>query len=110
MIVCPCCNRPMDVDHVPIEVLTEGRLEPQMRKIVTALAKAYPRSVSVPAIFDVLYGDDPNGGPDDPRSVVAVRICKLRTQIEKYGWTVPTNKGGPGSYGRYRLAPVEKAA
>lgn len=108
-VPCPCCNRPMDAAYAPIESLSEGRLEPQMRAIVSALSKAYPRPVSHSALFDILYGDDPNGGPENPRNVVAVRIWKVRKQIEKYGWTIPHNNGGIGSNGRYRLAPIGAA-
>ena len=105
-VLCPTCHRPMSA-HAPVDALKDARLEPQCRLIVDLLASAYPRAVSLERIYDELYGFDPNGGPDNPSGVVAVRITKLRRQIEPYGWTVPYNRGLGGS-GRYRLAPIEE--
>lgn len=108
-VLCPCCNQAI-AGRAPIEALSEGRFPPQMRTIVDVLSKAYPRPVSMGNLIDALYGNDPNGGPDDPEQVIRIRICSLRPQLEQYGWAIPLSTGGPGNYGRYRLAPIGGAS
>lgn len=76
------------------------------RKIVESLARAYPRAVEKSALIDLLYDDDPQGGPDDPGNVVSTLVCRLRSKLPNYGWTIPRNKTGAGAYGRYRLVLV----
>lgn len=88
-----------------MKALADAGLQPQIRQIVDALALAYPKWVSVAALFNVLYSDDPNGGPDSGYRVIITRICHTRTAIRPLGWTV--SKQGPGSSGRYRLQKIE---
>lgn len=107
-VLCPTCHRPMS-EHAPADALKDARLDPQCRIIVTELVAAYPKSVPTVRLFDALYFDDPNGGPDNPRSVVAVKISNLRRQLKPYGWTVPKINIGEGLHGRYRLEPIEEA-
>lgn len=101
---CPTCGHLLSA--IPVAGVSEVPLEGQARKIVELLAKAYPKSVSRTAIWDALYGDDPNGGPDNPDAVINVRIYRLRRQLAPYGWTIPRASTGRGNHGRYRLAPV----
>ncbi|MFC3208124.1 helix-turn-helix domain-containing protein [Aquamicrobium soli] len=100
-IHCPTCGHELAV--MPLAGVSEIPLEGQARAIADLLAKAYPKSVSRTAIWDALYGDDPNGGPDNPDAVINVRIYRLRKQLAPYGWTVPKASPGRGNHGRYRL-------
>jgi hypothetical protein len=40
-------------------------------------------------------------------NAIAVRINKIRNAIERFGWTIPRQRGGVGIQGLYRLAPIE---
>jgi len=105
---CPTCGH--DLDAPPsVASLASARLRPQDRKIVDALSRAYPRAVRTSALVDALYGDDPNGGPEDPSQVIAVRIYTLRRLLPQFGWTVPNAKVGRGNYGEYRLEKIGSA-
>lgn len=97
----------MESDRAPIEALSAAPLSRQQRKIVDALAGAYPRRVAHQFLFDRLYDDDPEGGPLNPSNVVAVQITRLRRVLPKYGWTIPSNRSGPGVQSTYGLAPIE---
>lgn len=108
MLTCPCCGGPM-ASQAPVEALSQAPVPNQQRRILDALASAYPNDVTKAQLIDALYWDDIDGGPDDPSNVIGQQICRLRPVLASYGWTIPTAKGGRGSYGRYRLMPLEKA-
>lgn len=100
---CPTCGQALPTGTVPIEALLDIRAEGTMLKIIEELIRAYPRRVSIANIVDALYGDDPNGGPDDPRAVIRVLISRLRPILAGYGWTIPKNTSGFGAHSHYRL-------
>jgi DNA-binding response OmpR family regulator len=105
--LCPCCNRPMEDSRAPIEGLAGAALTNQHRQMVAELVRAYPQPVSRDRLFDILYGLDPDGGPENVGNNIAVRIHKIRKAIELFGWTIPKQHGGTGLQGFYRLAPME---
>ncbi len=45
-----------------------------------------------------LYGNDPNGGPDDPDGVVKVLMCRLRKRLHVYGLTILSDAKQLGHY------------
>jgi len=97
----------MESDRAPIEALSAAPLSRQQRAMLESLIKAYPRSLGRDHLFELLYQLDPNGGPDDIANSVAVRIHNIRKIIERFGWTIPRQRGGTGIKGFYRLAPIE---
>lgn len=52
-------------------------------RIFELLARRKGRTVPEEAIHDMLYGADPNGGPDTP--VIKVLICKARKKLREAG-------------------------
>lgn len=50
-------------------------------RILRRLAASQGRIVSETALIDVLYGDDPNGGPDDPGDCIRTFIKRLRRRL-----------------------------
>lgn len=105
MITCPCCHRPMEGHTAPLEVLSEVPARGQVRRVLTALCEAYPRTTTSKAIADDLYASDPDGGPMDPLDAVHTIIRKLRKRLPEYGWTISDGKQ-QGTKGRYRLEPA----
>lgn len=106
MTICPTCGHSMNAGRAPIEALSGAPLGRLERLIVNVLVRAYPRAISRQIIVDYIYGDDPNGGPDNPDNIVSVLMVKLRRKLPQYGWTIPNNRNGSGNYGRYRLEPL----
>jgi hypothetical protein len=107
-VVCPTCGHELVAGHAPIEALASAPLEGLMRRIVDALATIYPRSMDMSALVDVVYANDPNGGPESAAGTIRTVIARMRRILPRYGWTIPANGGGLGSYGRYRLEPVRE--
>lgn len=105
MTQCPCCGQETAAVRMPITSLREAPLSHQQRTIVDTLARAYPRTLPVEALIAALYDDDPDGGPLDPKRIIAVQIFRLRQLLPSYGWTIPSSVCGRGNKGRYRLEP-----
>jgi DNA-binding response OmpR family regulator len=65
-------------------------------------------------IFDHMYGDDPDGGPEYGNDIIDVLVCRLR----KKGWPIETEWGrgyiirwqrpAPGETGAREFAPVKR--
>jgi hypothetical protein len=106
MTLCPCCGQPIHAPRVPIEALEAAPLQPQQRIILRRLVRVYPRWATRDQLFDELYGLDPNGGPEQVTNAISVRIHGIRKVIERYGWTIPPQKGGMGVQGHYKLEPL----
>lgn len=101
---CPTCGH--ETSHrAPIEGLTSAPLGPVERRIVEALARAYPRYISVDRLADIIYGNEAGGGPDNPRTTISVIMIHLRKKLPLFGWTIPKARVGPGSEG-YHLEPL----
>lgn len=52
-------------------------------RIFELLARRKGRTVTEGAIYDALYGADPNGRPDTP--VIKVLVCKMRRKLREAG-------------------------
>lgn len=61
------------------------RLQPQVFTIATILFDRPRRLVSTEWIFQVLWGNDPNGGPLTARRAVNVQVCHLRAALRELG-------------------------
>lgn len=105
---CPTCGH--EVTEVPVKALCDGLMSATQRKIVSALAAAYPRSLDMPQLIDRVYADDIDGGPEAASNVMHIMLLRLRRSLPAYGWTIPKNKCGRGNVGRYRLEKVAKGA
>lgn len=104
-MLCPCCNQSVDqpppVDSLTAVLAPHGHVS---RRILELLSGAYPRAIAGPRLTELVYENDPDGGPEG--NSMQVVIWHLRKKIEPYGWTIPLAQHGTNSAG-YRLAPVE---
>lgn len=57
-------------------------------------------------LFDLLYGDDPDGGPDGGLSMIAVRMSQLKASLAGLGLKVHSQKNG--GIRRYWIAPIQQ--
>lgn len=83
--VCQCCGHP-----VP-EFDTLRGLTPGQQKIFDALDNAGQRGLTRRQLFDRLYGDDPNGGPDSI-GVLNVQRAKMRDTLAAHGMQIVTTQ------------------
>jgi predicted transcriptional regulator with HTH domain len=99
---CPTCGHTI---HAAPDIygLRSVRLSPSEAKMLEILSDIYPMGRSISYFVEALYSHDPNGGPLQPRSVVAIFAHRLRQKLKPYNWTVSKSKGGIYSVGFYKL-------
>jgi hypothetical protein len=96
---CPNCGyRHADVDYA--SELDGIKISPRRRDVILRLQQAKGAYVSVSAMFDFLYGADPNGGPVS--NALLSHIAMVRTKIEPLGWTIENDRARG-----YRLVRVK---
>jgi hypothetical protein len=89
MIPCPLCNQRVSV--LPLDRLIETRrLRPMEECILRAVWEGKGRPVQSERIFDVLYADDPNGGPAPSKMYAAFysALSSLRARLDASGVTI----------------------
>lgn len=72
------------------------RIRRMEARLLALLVERAPRSMAAGDIIDVLWGDDPNGGP--AAQSIRVRVCYLRRRLEEgdVGGTVSRARSGAG--------------
>lgn len=89
---CPCCNQPLpdtDVRWDPrTRVLARKgeavKLSGIQARVFDVLWRAQPERVPTKSIFERVYADDPDGGPESP-NIVAVVLCRVRKMVAPLG-------------------------
>ncbi len=76
-------GRKRDGNKFPRAIIT-----PQQTRILELLVKR--GSVHRDQIFAMLYGDDPNGGPDHPTRTLSVQMFKMRRRLLSYNIHIET--------------------
>ena len=98
--VCHCCGAPLPdlpVDHLAAQV------SPIMAAVIRAVARR--PGIGSARLADIVYADDPNGGPDFAVISVRTAICRENKKLAKSGWAV---KADIGASRGYRLVEVER--
>lgn len=70
----------------------EMNLPRRERQILNLLLRAKGRSVFSVKLVDELYGDDPDGGPDNAEGCVQSHISKLRRKLRPRGWLIDSRR------------------
>jgi DNA-binding response OmpR family regulator len=96
---CPCCGQTLPSAY---DVAAEAaRLSHKQRALFNILAARNGRTVRHDFIHEVLWGDDPNGGPNDARNVLAVMVNHANSRLSAVGYRI-RNVWGVG----YRLEAI----
>lgn len=88
-MACPCCSQA--VAAAPIEVITARRnLTSLQAEILRAVWNGKGMPVPTERIFDAMYADDPDGGPEAARmyATFKVSLVHLRARLEGSGVAV----------------------
>lgn len=88
---CPCCGGEMEGGSP--EVVLDAGLTPLEMAIMTPLVKAYPRGMTARQLADIVYAEDPNGGPLQADRCIAVHMFYIRAKIKPLGWHVGGVRG-----------------
>lgn len=85
-IPCPCCKHPISAPDVEI-VIDHFRLPPMQAAVLRAVWRGKGMPVMPERIFNVIYADDPDGGPS-PGTMYRnfkVTLCHLRKRLAGTG-------------------------
>jgi hypothetical protein len=96
MKCCPTCGQELPKIGLP-EGLTLNNGD---YVIYNAVQRAGKNGLSSTRLVDILYGADPDGGPQDASSVARKRICDLNRKLRpfKQRLLAPRGAGGPKNY------------
>ena len=90
---CKACGHPLPDDFVP-----GLRLVGMQKRILEIVSKRTPAGVSARELVDLVYQDDPNGGPEAADVSVKTTICRLNKTLKEHGLRI-TGKRGSRSLG-----------
>lgn len=74
--------------------------------LIERLTEAYPRYVHIKQLVATLYGNEVDGGPDEPEVIVRILVSQLRKLLPRYGLTIENRGRGRGGWAEYRLIPT----
>jgi len=88
-IGCPCCKRPVGVPDLAV-IMDYYDVPPLEGAILTAVWRGKGLPVPTERVFDVMYSDDPDGGPEPARMYQAfkVSLCHLRQRLKGSGVSI----------------------
>ncbi|MBN8935187.1 MAG: hypothetical protein J0I13_02515 [Rhizobiales bacterium] len=89
MTACPCCNQPVAAPLLN-DVIVAHRLSGFEESILRAVWRGKGHPVSTERIFDAMYADDPDGGPEPPTMYKYFRIglSRLRARLKGTGVSI----------------------
>ena len=96
--LCPTCRRPY-----PPRLIVHG---PVRQRIVNLVASR-PDGITRGELLDLVYADEPNGGPDNPNTI-SVLIKHANEELVAQGFRIEPAWLGRGA--RYRLVRVAEPA
>lgn len=93
---CKCCGHPLAPKDA-VNVLT-----PLQQRIFTCVRRAGTNGIASRDVFDIVYQDDANGGPEN-MNIISVVANQANRRLAPFGLKI-TGKRGPG--GRLTLQRV----
>lgn len=78
MNTCSCCGQTLPDEDVPWNFFQGNR-----RKIIERIRKAGKNGCTRQMIFNHLYADDPDGGPNWAHNIIAVYISQINKELRK---------------------------
>jgi hypothetical protein len=100
--LCPTCGHPVTV-LLAVEKLGVI-LAPRQRQLYELVEKAGTAGIAAGAIFERMYANDPDGGPDSGSSIVSVMVRQLNKKLYTTGLEIRSSRG---PYALYRLVNTE---
>lgn len=88
-IQCPCCRQRVHVPDVEI-IIDHYGVTAGEANVLRAVWRGKGLPVQAERIFDVMYADDPDGGPSPSRmySAFKVALCHLRKKLKGSGVSI----------------------
>jgi hypothetical protein len=96
--LCPTCRRPF-----PPSLIVHG---PVRQRVVDLIANR-PDGITRGELINLVYADDPNGGPDTPNTI-SVLVKDANKELAAQGYCIEPAWLGRGA--RYRLVRIAQEA
>ncbi|RJT42032.1 winged helix family transcriptional regulator [Mesorhizobium waimense] len=108
MSACPCCGF-REGTGSPVEIGKTIRLTRKERALFAIFAGNFGKFLSAGEIVDVLYADDPDGGPEMAENSLSVGMRNFKEKIRARGLDIDV-KLGRGGGRRMTWAKTGRAA
>lgn len=97
--VCKCCGQTLPDLSLPDGLKLSGK-----RKLLfTAVNRAGQHGITTSRLFDALYGDDPNGGPNTGTRIISTQVFFVNKRLKDMGWRIKGGHTGHGVETVYKL-------
>lgn len=93
---CPSCGRTLPRDWLALGSNTIP-MRGKQRILYDAVLKSGDAGISRDRLMDLMYGDDPNGGPDSYNTFSAI-IRHINNKLEKAGRKIKSTGMGQGEH------------
>lgn len=107
---CPCCGQAVDGLADPRPVLDMLALPPIERRIADRLVTRFGRWVLDDALVSAMYDGRVDGGPDNTRNNLRVRLYHLRLRLSGTKLVLETAAGRGSGGRRLRWRPEQEVA
>ena len=98
---CPTCHQTLP-NPLPHDLQFRGVKNLILRRV----HKAGGAGIRSDLLFDHVYGDDPNGGPETGMKILAVHIWHMNKTLKSFGLKIKSLTVGRGGYGNYVLVKL----
>lgn len=98
LVKCPCCG---SMTPITPEVI-RARLPGVKRRIYDIVRKRHPSGISAKILTELVYADDPEGGPEST-NCVHVHVGHINKIISDYGWQIKARRGASDGYKLVKL-------
>lgn len=99
IINCECCGHPMVSDKIGV-VLTVTQ-----HRVYEVVKRAGSAGITCKEIFDRVYANDPDGGPNSP-GIISVCISQANKRLAQFGLKMQGTKGPAGGIRLVRINKV----
>ncbi|MEZ0170769.1 hypothetical protein [Microvirga sp. TS319] len=88
-VPCPCCKQPVNAPSLDI-VIDHYGLRPLEGRVLSAIWRGKGMPVMAERVFDIMYADAPDGGPEPSRMYAAfkVSLCHVRQKLKGSGISI----------------------
>jgi hypothetical protein len=115
---CPTCGAPVPNDAFNFDEETRTfvangvavQFTERQSRVIGALWRARRRGGfdGLQLLADAVYGDDPDGGPENAANTMSATLWAIRKKLEPAGYTVPYRYGNPRA--RFQIIKSEECA
>jgi hypothetical protein len=102
---CPACGQTLP-EKLPLGLCFRGI----KKRIVDVVHRAGETGIPTDALFDRIYGEDPNGGPETGFKIIAVHVCAMNKKMKPFGLKISSKTVGRGGCGAYVISKIKEAA